>query len=247
MLKLGVSSCFEYANASRAVFAPKQLCYLEKDMGRFLARKDVLPLLIPDLEDELLYKYLSELDAIVIQGGSDISPQTYGEEAIENGRWPGDRYRDIYELKIIDFAVKNKIPLWGICRGFQLINVYFGGTLYQDISTQNKATIQHRDAERYDQLAHAIYWNSDSPLYQVYNQNEGNVNSIHHQGVKALASDLIAIAHSSEDDIIEAFVHKEYSHIWGVQWHPEFIYNYKGNDQLLDAEKLYDYFLESFT
>jgi putative glutamine amidotransferase len=66
---------------------------------------------------------------------------------IENGRWPGDYYRDQYELKIMDWAFKNNKPILAICRGFQLANVYLGGSLYQDLKIETKTNIEHRNAE----------------------------------------------------------------------------------------------------
>ena len=73
---------------------------------------------------------------LVLQGGTDISPETYKESGIENNRWHGDKYRDEVELRILDIAFELKLPVLGICRGFQLINVYLGGSLYQDLETQ---------------------------------------------------------------------------------------------------------------
>jgi putative glutamine amidotransferase len=134
MIKIGVSACFMYPDPTRTVFGHKQLTYFEHDMSRYLSRPGVMPILLPDLPWEELEQYLNEMDGFVFQGGADISPSTYGDEMIENGRWPGDRHRDQYELKIMDWAFKNKKPIFGICRGFQLLNVYFGGKMYQDLN-----------------------------------------------------------------------------------------------------------------
>ena len=91
-----------------------------------------------------------------MQGGTDISPNCYDEAGIENNRWPGDPYRDEVELSIIEAAFELKLPTLGICRGFQLLNVYLGGSLYQDLNTQTDISTPHRDAELYDTI-HLYY------------------------------------------------------------------------------------------
>ncbi len=117
MLKIGISACFMYPDLTRPVFGKKTLSYLENDMARYIAQKGILPVLIPDLEKEILKDLLEEMDGFVLQGGNDLAPQTYGEEAILDGKWKGDSYRDHYELRILDFAVKSDKPVLGICRG----------------------------------------------------------------------------------------------------------------------------------
>ena len=123
MIKLGVSTFFIYHEPKRNIFRAKSLSYVENDMANFVTRKGVLPVLIPDIKDEkLLNDILREMDGFVLQGGADLAPETYGEKPI--GKWKGDAYRDTFELNILDYAVKNSKPIMGICRGFQLMNVY---------------------------------------------------------------------------------------------------------------------------
>ena len=244
MIKIGVSSCFIYPDENRLVFSPKYLCYLERDMARYLARPDVLPILIPDLEGQALENLLGEMDGFVFQGGTDLAPETYGEAPI--GRWKGDAPRDEYELKVMDYAIKNEKPVYGICRGFQLMNAYFGGTLYQDIATQVPEAIQHRDAALYDQLLHEVDLVEGKLLHRLHaNDHHRKVNTVHHQGVKTLGKDLEVLATSKADGLIEAFHWKKAPEgkVIGVQWHPEFSYN--APEPLLDAEVIYDYFLGS--
>ena len=109
LIKIGVTACFMYPDVERVVFGRKSLSYFENDMFKYLTRKGVMPILIPDLEGELFEQYLNEMDAFVFQGGVDLAPETYGDEPIESGKWRGDAYRDAYELKIMDFAFKNNI------------------------------------------------------------------------------------------------------------------------------------------
>lgn len=245
MIYIGVSSCFMYPDPSRTVFGHKTLAYFEQDMARYLSRKEVMPILIPDLPQAELKQFLDEMDGFVFQGGADIASKTYNVEPIENGRWPGDPHRDQYELKIMDYAFKNKRPVLAICRGFQLANVYCGGTLYQDLKLETKTEVEHRNAEFYDKIHHSVKCTHNGLLKDLYGKNELLVNSVHHQGVKTLGKNLIVDAHSPEDNLIEAFHYKDLSeqYLVAIQWHPEFSHTLK--DKVCDPSLLYDHFLDA--
>lgn len=244
MIKLGVTSCFMYPDPNRAVFGHKTLSYFEHDMSRFLSKKGVMPILLPDLPWDELEQYLNEMDAFVFQGGVDVSPKSYNEELIENGRWPGDHHRDQYELKIMDWAFKHKKPIFAICRGFQICNVYFGGTLYQDLKTQTKTPMEHRNAELYDKIYHDVECTPDSLLTKIYGKNRFTVNTVHHQGVKTLGKDLVVDAVCPDDKLIEAFHYKDMdkNFVLAVQWHPEFSHTIK--DIVISPQPLLDYFFK---
>lgn len=244
MLKIGVSACFMYPDSNRSVFSPKTLSYIENDMARYLSRKGVMPVLIPDVDSEIQKEILEEMDGFIFQGGTDMAPQSYGEEPIENGRWKGDAVRDKYDLKLMDYAVKSKKPILGICRGMQLMNVYFGGTLYQDTSTQRPDSLVHRDAQVYDKLSHNIRFSEGRILSKLYSDDATNqVNSVHHQSVKSLGKNLVVLAECPDDHVIEAigYTNEPEGKVMAVQWHPEFSATL--GDAVIDAEKLYDYFL----
>lgn len=238
-IHLGVSACFMYEDPERPVFSKKVLSYVESDMLKFLSKRDVFPIMIPNVEDGILESYLSKMDGFVLQGGADLSPLTYGEEPL-NEKWRGDRKRDLYEVKILDHAKKHKKPLLGICRGMQMLNVYYGGSLYQDLETQNAVSVPHRDQEMYDTLNHQVEIIKGSFLEKIYQKNKIQVNSVHHQGVKKIAKELIPQAIDSKDDLVEALAHRELPH-WGVQWHPEF--NHTLKDQLAPEAPLLQAFL----
>lgn len=247
MIRIGVSSCFMYPDPNRAVFGHKQLSYFEHDMSRYLSRPGVMPILLPDLPWEELEQYLKEMDGFVFQGGADISPKSYGDELIENGRWPGDTHRDQYELKIMDWAYRNRKPIFGICRGFQLINVFMGGKLYQDLALQTQTPIEHRHAEKYDRIFHDIECTNGSLIEKIYSKKTFKVNTVHHQGVKQLGKNLVVDAVSPVDGIIEAFHHEKMDEhfVMGVQWHPEFSHTIR--DIVIDPKPLLDYFLNALT
>jgi putative glutamine amidotransferase len=245
MLKIGISACFMYPDPTRIVFGPKTLTYLENDMAAYVTQKGVLPVLIPNITPGILEDMLHEMDGFVFQGGTDLAPELFGEKPIIPGKWLGDIYRDRYELRLLDFAIKNKKPVLAICRGIQLLNVYFGGTLYQDIATQNPDAIKHRDADMYDSLRHQLIFEEGKILDRVY-QSDGlnTVNSVHHQAIKDLGKGLEVLATCKEDGLIEAVGLKSQpeGNVLGVQWHPEFSVG-KG-PPLLDPEKLYQLFID---
>ena len=229
-----------YSDEDRTSFAPKKLNFMVQDVARYLNREGVMPVLIPSLASDELKLFVEKMDGIVLQGGDDIASETFGEEPI--GEWRGDRERDLIELEILKYAMGFGKPVFGICRGFQLMNVYFGGTLYQDIPTQFGTEVFHKGTD-YDQNIHAISIRENSFLYRICDfQTEAAVNSIHHQGIKKLGEGLEPIAWGA-DHLVEAFYHEENpeGNVMGVQWHPEF--NWNNQTSLLDSERLYDHFL----
>lgn len=246
MIKIGVSACFLYPDPNRTFFGPKTLCYLENDMANYLYREEALPILLPDLKGRAFEHMLAQMDGFVFQGGSDLNPKTYGEDFLDKEKWPGDELRDHYELKIADYAFKNSKPILGICRGAQLLNVYFGGTLYQDLQTQYQGSLKHRDEEEYDSIYHPIQFTPEQILGELY-QNEKNphVGSVHHQGIKTLGKGLVVEAVSPQDNLIEAFSYKKMyeKFILAVQWHPEFSHTIK--QIVVPADPIYDYFLKT--
>jgi putative glutamine amidotransferase len=232
-----------YPDTNRTVFGHKTLLYLESDMARYVSRKGILPVFIPDVADEILYEILEQLDGFVFQGGADLAPQTYGEEPILDGRWKGDVYRDQYELRIMDYAVKNNKPILAICRGCQLMNVYFGGSLHQDMLTQKPNALQHRDANIYDKIHHKIEFTKHKLLAQLYSDVPSPmVNSVHHQSIKDLGKNLDILAVCPSDGTIEAIAYTETTEgkVIGVQWHPEFSHSL--GDKVVDAEKIWENF-----
>ncbi len=245
MIKLGISSCLFHPDMERTTFGPKTLNYIENDMAAYLTRKNVLPILIPHLKNHQLRHLLENLDALVLQGGSDLSPESYGEAFLDEKKWPGDKIRDQYELKLINYFYTAGKPIFGICRGAQILNVYFGGTLWQDLKTERSDQVVHRDAKEYDHIHHKIQFEKKSFLARLYkDEQDPHVNSVHHQGIKKLGKDLIIEAICPEDDTIEAFSHKSLQEqfILGVQWHPEFSPTL--GDKVINPNTLIDYFLK---
>jgi putative glutamine amidotransferase len=177
----------------------------------------------------------------VLQGGADIAPETYGETPL-NPEWSGDRIRDRYEIALFEEFVRQGKPVFGVCRGCQLINVALGGTLFQDIGTQLQDSLVHRCETRYENNFHALRVLEGSWLARQYPRTGlARINTIHHQAVKTLGSGLVAEAVSEPDKIVEAVRWEGPSFVLGVQWHPEFMDPTDAG--LLDGKPLLNAFL----
>jgi putative glutamine amidotransferase len=208
----------------------KTLHYLEQSVAHWVMSPRVLAVMIPAVESDSLVQrsdlslrgYAEALDGLLLQGGNDIAPETYGETPLAPD-WHGDRVRDGYELDLLDRFVKAGKPVLGICRGCQLINVAFGGTLYQDIATQVPGAQRHRDLEHYERQFHPLQIVPGTRLAELYGgQPAAAVNSIHHQAVKVLGRELTVEAHAA-DGLAEALRWRGPGYVFGMQWHPEFM------------------------
>jgi putative glutamine amidotransferase len=184
--------------------------------------------------------YATDLDGLVLQGGSDVCPVSYGEEALKP-EWNGDRVRDLYEIGLFKAFTSLGKPVLGLCRGLQLVNVALGGTLVQDIGTQLPAAREHRNWEIYDQLFHEVELESGSLLAEATGKSRGRVNSIHHQAVGRLAPGLRVEAKCPEDGMVEAVRGTGSHFVYAVQWHPEF--QDPADSALLDSKPLLKHFL----
>lgn len=224
-LRIGISACFMHADPLRPIFKGKTLLYLVEPMSNWLMRDGLLTFLIPPIPPHCplsLQDYVDDLDGLILQGGADVAPQSYGETALHPD-WSGDPVRDAYEIALVREFMAQEKPILGICRGLQILNVAFGGSLYQDIGTQVSGAFKHRDWDIYDQNFHDVEIQKGSTLESIY-QGHGpfKINSVHHQAIKQLAKDFVAEAHSCTDGIIEAIRLKGQDFVLGVQWHPEF-------------------------
>lgn len=174
-----------------------------------------------DLKDDLkdLKSKLDSYDGFLIPGGIDMNPKLFNEEI--DGTRDYDDHLDAIDYAIIDYAIKHKKPLLGICRGHQVINVFLGGTLYQDIGKD------HQDTH------HQVI---TTPSALITFPDEIEVNSYHHQAVKVLGKSLHSVATSKQDNYNEAYISCEYP-ILCVQWHPEKESDKETSKIILDAFK----------
>ena len=231
-LLIGVSARIYYPNGKLLDVGgvwTKTLHYLEQSVAYWMMRGGATPVMVPAVDassivqrfDIQLDQYAEALDGLVLQGGNDIAPKNYGEKPLHPD-WAGDDVRDRYEMALVRAFVKAGKPVFGICRGFQLLNVMHGGTLYQDIATQRPEALAHRAAS-FDRHFHDIELVAGSRLAQLYpDRLHARVNSIHHQGIKRLASDFVVEARCPGDGMIEAIRRRGPGYVAAVQWHPEF-------------------------
>ena len=180
-----------------------------------------VPVIIPVTDDlATIEAIVGRLDGILLSGGGDMHPRNYNEEPIPENGTP-DELRDRYDVALIKSAVEYQLPVLGICRGMQVINTVFGGSLYQDINVQyaDKKPMCHSQNEERSVTTQTASVVTDSLLYSIVNCNTLPINSIHHQAVKRIADGFRAVAFA-DDGICEA-IESLYYPILGVQWHPE--------------------------
>jgi len=248
-LKIGVSARIFHPESGSKGLRSKTLQYLEESIAQWVMSRDVLVFMIPTVNTNglvhpsniRLRDYAKHLDGLVLQGGADVSPQSYAQAATRP-EWSGDRVRDMYELELLHEFIEAGKPVLGICRGCQLINVAFGGTLYQDIATDVPTAIPHVN-DQYDSNTHALHFPQGSSLASMVKTENALVNSIHHQAVRELGRDLSVEAVSGPDQIVEAIRYRKAPFVMGLQWHPEF--HRAGGSELLDCTPILDSFLRS--
>ncbi len=240
-LKIGISACFFHPDPDRTVFTGKTLQYVEQSIAHWVQSQGNLALVIPSPAGETrrgdvtLKHYAGLLDGLVLEGGSDMWPGSYGEEPLRP-EWSGDRIRDEYEIALLRAFIERGKPVLGVCRGMQVLNVAYGGTLYQDLALQKPGPLFHRSAQLYDRNHHQIGIEPNTRLARLYaGLAVATVNSVHHQGIKDLAPGFVIEA-AAPDGVIEAFRHGAELYVAGVQWHPEF--HVGENAHLLDGAPL---------
>ena len=172
-------------------------------------------------------------DGLLLPGGGDIDPVYYGEEM--NGSDEPDRELDKAQRDILDAFVKAKKPILGICRGMQLINIYFGGSLHQDLGTRDIHTRKNGN----DSI-HSVKSVEEGNLFEKFYGKTFNINSAHHQGAKKLGKGLKEVLRS-EDGVCEAVIHEELP-IIATQFHPERMSYKQRRDDTVVGEEIFKYF-----
>jgi putative glutamine amidotransferase len=194
--------------------------YVHHDYHKSVAANGGIPVILPFINLEMTLETLPLCDGIILSGGEDVDPQFYGQDPhIHLGPTLPDR--DLVEIEIVKYAIKNNIPILAVCRGVQILNVALGGTLIQDIPSQMKEPIQHSQTVERRRDTHWVNISTDSKLYQILDADRVRVNSLHHQALDKVSEDLRVVAMSS-DGIVEAveYIHSSTFTV-GVQWHPE--------------------------
>ena len=163
---------------------------------------------------------IAGVDGVLLTGGGDVQPSIYG--ATPHPMFdPAEPGRDEYEMELVRRAIEANLPLFAICRGIQVLNVALGGSLYQDVGTEPGTPLTHSQKEPRDQPTHKVKVAPGSQLAEVMGAEEVDVNTMHHQALKALGRGLVATAWAPDQLVEGVEMPEQPSFVLGVQWHPE--------------------------
>lgn len=197
-----------------------------------------IPICLPNASEEHVDALLDRVDGIILIGGEDMDPDLFGEEPHQNiGRVV--RKRDDSDLLFMKRAFERDMPILGVCRGMQIMNVFFGGTIIQDIPTQVEDAIGHKQQSKRGALAHNVEVLTPK-MKEIFEENEFRVNTYHHQAVGKLGEGLV-LSGVAKDGVIEAMEHEDHPYCISVQWHPEEL-SPLGN---IHAQRLFKSFVEA--
>lgn len=212
---------------NRPVFPDGSFDYLKNEYSDSITRAGGLPIIIPNFEKEdwyLIDYLIPRFDGLLLSGGSDFASDLFGQEEIPGADCVVRRRRDEFELELMRRwdAIRPNSPIFAICRGHQLINIHYGGTLFQDFKACGVKTIEigHRTAEK-RRTYHNIDVYEKTLLAEIVGAGKLHVNSSHHQAIDRLADGFVVTARA-EDGIVEA-IEEKYTKRWllSIQWHPE--------------------------
>ena len=208
----------------------KQSVWMLPQYQTMLEKEGACPFILPYTEDQkVLEKLLKFCDGILLTGGHDIDPALYHEDK-SSKCGEINHIRDHMDLYLLKRAIELDKSVLGICRGVQLMNVYYGGTLYQDLPSEHKSNTEHHMHSPYDRTVHEVRIEEKSLLKEILGKDKIQVNSYHHQAIKELGA-LLKVAAVSEDNLIEAVYSDNHTFMLGVQWHPEFLYDVDENSK----------------
>lgn len=210
-------------------FEQQKLCMRQNYMEA-LSHAGALPVVLPLPDGTEDTSALASLcDGFLFTGGPDVHPSLFGEETL---RFCGviDERRDRFEIALLQEAMRLDKPIFGICRGIQLINVALGGSLYQDIPAQAPGEIAHSQNPPFTVAVHTVAIDRASPLYRITGKEKLTVNSMHHQAVRELAPTLKCGA-KSQEGLVECVYRPESRYFLAVQWHPEYLWQKDKDEQ----------------
>ena len=221
---IGISASMIFEEKDELFLGDKYSCVAHSYVDA-IYKSGGIPVVLPILKDvSAIREQVKLLDGLILSGGRDVDPHFYGEEPLEKlgAIFPE---RDVHEMALIKAAIDLKKPIFAICRGMQILNVTYGGTLYQDISYAPGEHIKHCQIGSPYQATHSIKIDKHSTLFRMADKLEiERVNSFHHQALKQVAKGLRVVA-TAPDGIIEAVENEDGAFIIGVQFHPEMMFD----------------------
>lgn len=201
----------------------KYIDYVSEAHLALLIHLKILPVMVPVVDGTLacLPEYSANMSGLLIVEGEDVEPSRYSAMPA-NFKYVEQVHtlKDEIEIRLMRVALRQKLPIFGICRGSQLLNVVCGGTLFGDVQKEKKSRLKHINYDQYDTHRHSVEIIPDTPLYEWYGRNSLPVTSYHHQGIRDLAKRFRPMAHA-EDGLIEGFYDPRQDFVVGLQFHPE--------------------------
>lgn len=193
-----------------------------------------LPFILPPVNSDADTKrFAQEIDGLLLTGGEDVDPTIFDEEP-HKALGEVSPLRDTFEISLAKEMLSLNKPIFGICRGSQVLNIATGGTLYQDIYAQHEEELlQHQQKAPRDHASHFTHIEQESKLYKIVQEKKIKINSYHHQAVKTLGEGMI-ISSYAKDQIVESIESTKHTFVLGVQWHPEYL-NDAASKQLFSA------------
>ena len=224
--------------ANRTTRKDKLIDYVGELHLELLVRLGTFPVIVPVVEGTLkcLGQYMERMDGLLLVEGDDIEPKRFAARKA-NYQYVEKTIplKDEIETRLLRRALRRAVPILGICRGSQLLNVVCGGTLYGDVQKEKGSPRTHIDHEHYDTYRHPVSIVPDTPLARWYRRKTLKVNSYHHQGIRELAPRFQPMAHA-DDGLIEAYYDPEAAFVAGLQFHPErMLKEYAGNLKVWNA------------
>lgn len=222
---IGISSNL-FPPAERRFYKGKALEYGERSLAHCVVRAGGIPVMLyrqgaPGATVEAsAAAVVSQIGGLVLSAGSDVAPESYGESPVRP-EWAGEADRDRWEIALYHASVEAGVPVLGVCRGCQMLNVAEGGSLWQDVVSEQGGDV-HRSQDLYCQLTHPLRLVEGTWLATVFEGEELRVNSVHHQSLREVGDKLEVVA-LSEDGVVEAVVREGSPWVCGIQWHPEWM------------------------
>ena len=235
---IGITCSMEYDDEKRKFPTAYAFDYLKRNYYEAIEKSGGVPIVLPNsTRADNVDDILELVDGLLISGGNDVDPLFYGEKReAENLEITPER--DYFEMALVKIAMKRTIPIFGICRGMQLLNVVFGGSLYQDFTFDSKSLNHTLEGSSVYKKKHSVIIQEKSKLFEIIRRKKITVNTSHHQIVKTVGRGLVATAWSEEDRVVEAIESENDHSLLCVQWHPEFM-------QDKNSKPLFDWLVQS--
>jgi len=213
----------EYEDKGRRYPTAYAFDYLKRSYYEVVEKSGGVAVILPNIRrTEQVDRLLSIVDGLIISGGNDVDPVFYGEKK-KTKNLSITRERDLFEIALVKKAKVKRVPILAICRGMQLVNVAFGGDLYQDFSFEKKFLDHTLEGSAIYHKRHPVVIQEGSKLFHIIQKRKIMVNTSHHQMVKKVAPEFVATAWSEKDGVVEAIESMDDHFLLCVQWHPELL------------------------